>query len=130
MQFNPDITKQAVQVTFLKREINLFTQPIYFNEFEFVIKQEQKRLGVILDSSLNFQSHVREKIVNARRGIGVIRYISGYVTSDILDQMYRLYIRLHLDSWNIIYHKYDPELNLDFTKKLEVTQYTAALAVS
>ena len=85
---------------------------------------------MILDSSLNFQSHVREKIVSARRGIGVILYISGYVTLDVLDQMYRLYIRLHLDFWNIIYHKYDPELNLDFTKKLEATQYTAALTVS
>ena len=44
--------------------------------------------------------------------------------------MYKLYVRPHLDYGNIIYHKYDPELNLDFTKKLEATQYSAALAVS
>ena len=29
-----------------------------------------------------------------------------------------------------IYHKYDPEFTLDFTKRLESTQYPAALAVS
>ena len=110
--------------------IHTIHPPIYFNESEVVIKQEQKHLGLILDSSLNFQSHVREKIVSARRGIGVIRYMSRYVTRDVLDQMYKLYIRPHLDYGDIIYHKYDPEMNLDFTKKLEATQYTAALAVS
>ena len=130
MQFNPDITKQAIQVIFSQKRDKPIHPPIYFNESEVVIKQEQKHLGLILDSSLNFQSHVREKIVSARRGIGVIRYMSRYVTRDVLDQMYKLYIRPHLDYGDIIYHKYDPEMNLDFTKKLEATQYTAALAVS
>ena len=85
---------------------------------------------MILDSSLNFQGHVREKIVSTRRGIGVIRYMSRYVTREVLDQMYKLYVRPHLDYGDIIYHKYDPELNLDFTKKLEPTRYSTALAVS
>ena len=84
---------------------------------------------MILDSSFNFQSHVREKIVNARRGIGVIRYMSRYVTREVLDQMYKLYVRSHLNYGDIIYHKCNPELNLDFTKKLEAIQYSAALAV-
>ena len=68
--------------------------------------------------------------MSARRGIGVIRDMSRYVTHEVLDQMYKLYVRPHLDYGDIIYHKYDPELNLDFTKKLEATQYSAALAVS
>ena len=56
--------------------------------------------------------------------------MSRYVTHEVLDQMYKLYVRPHLDYGDIIYHKYNPELNLDITKKLEVTQYSAALAVS
>ena len=56
--------------------------------------------------------------------------MSRYVTRDVLDQMFKLYIRPYLDYGDIIYHKYEPELNQDFTKKLEATQYTAALAVS
>ena len=55
--------------------------------------------------------------------------MSRYAILEVLDQMYKLYVRPHLDYGDIIYHKYDPELNLDFTKKLEVTQYSAALAV-
>ena len=39
-------------------------------------------------------------------------------------------MRPHLDYGDIIYHTYDPESKLDFTKMLESTQYSAALAVS
>ena len=55
--------------------------------------------------------------------------MSRYVTREVLDKMYKLYVLPHLDYGDIIYHKYYPELNLDFTKKLEATQYSAALAV-
>ena len=71
---------------------------------------------MILDSRLNFNSHVREKIISAGRGIGVIRYLSKYVSRDVLDQMYKLHMRPHLDYGDIIYHKHDPDLELDFKK--------------
>ena len=71
---------------------------------------------MILDSRLNFNSQVKEKIISARRGIGVIRYLSKYVSRDVLDQTYKLYVRPHLDYGDIIYHKRDPDLKLDFTK--------------
>ena len=58
---------------------------------------------------------MREKIISARWGIGVIRYLSKYVSRDVLDQMYKLYVRPHFDYGDIT---------------LESTQYTAALAVS
>ena len=76
------------------------------------------------------QSHDLNAI-SARTEIGVTRYLSKYVSRDVLDQMYKLYVRSHLDYGDIIYHKHDPDLKLEFTKKkLESTQYSAALAVS
>ena len=87
--------------------------PIFFNWSEVAIKLEHEHLGMILGSKLNFHSHIRKAIIKVRRGIGIIRFLSKYV-----------------DYGDIIYHKYDPELNLEFTKKLESTQYSAALAVS
>ena len=39
-------------------------------------------------------------------------------------------MRPHLDYGNIIYHKYDPDFELHFTKKLESTQYSAVLAAT
>ena len=83
-----------------------------------------------LRENLNFLSHIREAIGKARRGIGMIRFLSKYVARDVLDQIYKLYVRPHLDYGDIIYHKYDPEMRLTFTQRLEQTQYSAALAVA
>ena len=82
-----------------------------------VKKDEHTHLGMILDSKLNF--NVREAIIMARRGIGIICYLSKYVSGDVLDQIYKLYVRPHLDHnySDIIYHKYDPQYTLELTKK-------------
>ena len=103
---------------------------VFFNGSEVAVKMEHKHLGMILDSKLNFQSHIREAIIKARRGIEIIHFLSKYVSWDVLDQIYKLYVRPHLDYGDIIYYKYDPEFKLDFTKKLESTQYSVALAVT
>ena len=94
-----------------------------------VKRDEHAHLGMTLDFKLNFNCHVREAIIKARRGIGIIRYLSEYVSRDVLDQICKLYIRSHLDYGNIMYHKYDPEYILELTKKLESTQYSVALDV-
>ena len=56
--------------------------------------------------------------------------MAKYVTRDVLDQMYKLYIRPHLDYGGIIYHKDDPDMSPSLTKCLELVQYFAALAVA
>ena len=56
--------------------------------------------------------------------------MSKYVSRDVLDQMYNLYVRPHLDYGDLIHHKDDPEASLSLTKRLESVQYTAALAVT
>ena len=82
-------------------------------------KIEHKHLGMILDFKLDFQSQVREAIVKARRGIGMIRYLSRYVSREVVNVIYKLYVKPHLDYGDIIYHKYDPAMRLTFTQKLE-----------
>ena len=47
---------------------------------------------MILDTKLNFQGHVKEAIYKARRGIGMIGYISKYISRDILGQLCKLYV--------------------------------------
>ena len=103
---------------------------MFFSGSEVAVKTEHKHLGMIVDSKLNFQSHIKEAIMKARRGIGIICFLSKYVSRDVLDQIYKLYVRPHLDYGDIIYHKYDPEFKLDFTKKLESTQYPAVFMVA
>ena len=56
--------------------------------------------------------------------------MAKYVTRDILDQMYKLYVRPHLDYGDVIFHRDDPEMNSSLTKRLESVQYSSALAVT
>ena len=90
MQFNLDKNKQAIQVIFSQKRTKPVHPPIFRNKSEVKIKDEQKHLGMILDSCLNINGNVREKINSARRGIGVVHYLSKYVSRDVLDQMYKL----------------------------------------
>ena len=60
----------------------------------------------------------------------MIKCLSKYVFREVLEQIYKLYVRPHLHYGDIIYHKHDPEMHLHFTQKLEQTQHSAALAVT
>ena len=130
VQFNPDKNKQAIQVIFSHRKSKPIHPPLTFNGSEVVTLNEHKHLGFFLDSALSFLRHTKEIIINSRRGVGIIRFMSEYVSRNILDQMYKLYVRPHLDYGDLIYHKDDPEVSLSLTKRLESVQYTAALAVT
>ena len=85
---------------------------------------------MILDSKLDYQSHTRQVLLKARRDIGMIRYLLKYVSRNVLDQIYKLYVRPHFDYGDITYHRYDPEMQSHFTQALEQTHYLAALAVT
>ena len=97
MQFNPDKNKQTMQVIFSQKRDTTVHPPLFSNGSEVVIKTEHKHLGMILDSKLTFLSHIKEAIIKARRGVGIVRFLSKYVTRDVLDQIYKLYVRPHLD---------------------------------
>ena len=56
--------------------------------------------------------------------------MAKYVKRDVLDQMYKRYVRPHLDYGDVIYHRDDPEMNSSLKKRLESVQYSAALAVA
>ena len=72
----------------------------------------------------------KKAIVKARKRLGIIRYMAKYVSRDVRDQIYKLYVRPDLDYGDIIHHKHDPKVTHDMTKRLERIQYSAALAVS
>ncbi len=127
MHFNAEKTEEVIFST--KRNVP-FHDVLKLGNEEIDRKTEQKHIGMILDSKLSFQIHIREALLKARRGIGMIRYISKYVSRNVLDQVYKLYVRPHLDYGDIIYHRYDPNMRLSVTKRLEQTQYHAALAVT
>ena len=60
---NPDVNKQDVQVIFSQKKNKSIHPPFFSNEAPAVMKDEKRHLGMILNSPLNFHSHVKEKIV-------------------------------------------------------------------
>ena len=137
MSFNPDPTKQAVEVLFSCKNISPDHPPLYFNGVEVERVSEHEHLGLTLDSKLTFVTHINEKISTARKWIGVIKHLSSYLPLKSLDQIYKMHIRPHLDYCDIIFHipvitnDFDSSLTLNYQMNaLEKTQYQAALAVS
>ena len=125
MQFNTDPNKQANEIIFSRKLVsnNLSRSPVKFNNNNIARCSHQKHLGVILDSNLNFNSHIDQKI----KMIGVIRRLSINVPCNALLTIYKSLIRPHLDCGDILY---DKPSNDNFQNKIEKFQYTSCLAIT
>ena len=126
MEFNPDISKQAIEVIFSHKRKKPVHPTLFFNGIPVKRETHTEHLGVILDQRLSFRLHIEEKIKKANKGLGLLRFLSKYVTRPVLDKMYKMYVRPHLDYGDIIYHN---QLK-DSMQLLESVQYQAALIVT
>ena len=137
MYFNPEPTKQAVEVLFSQKKNNLPHPPLFFNGPIVSKVDVHKHLGLILDSKLSFVHHITEKIKISKKIINILRYLSKYLPLKTLDQMYKMFIRPHLDYGDVIYHVphcpnlFDSSISLHpLMEKVENVQYQAALAIT
>ena len=120
MEFNPDPTKQATEVSFSCKNSSPNHPQLIVNGLSVVKVNDQKHLGLILDSRLSFEKHINEKIIKAKKNVGIIKHLSKFLPLKTLDQMYKALVRPHLDYCDIIYHipsrlnpappRYDPKL--------------------
>ena len=100
-------------------------------------KKFHRHLGLTLDSKLAFTEHINDKIKIANRFIGVLKYLSKYLPLKTLDQMYKMFIRPHLDYGDVIFHiphtqsLFDSSISLHpLMERMEQVQYQAALAIT
>ena len=126
MVFNPDITKQAIEVIFSVKKKKPHHPELTFNDVPVAREDHTKHLGVHLDSKLNFSKHITEAVRKATKGLGLLKYLSKYVSRKVLDLSYKLYVRPHLDYGDVIFHNQREDL----MKLIEQVQYKAALIVS
>ena len=84
MKFNPNLNKQATELLFSCKQIGPNHPSLFFNESVVPTVIEQKHLGLILDSKLSFERHVNEKIIKAKKGIGIIKYLSKFLPLKLL----------------------------------------------
>ena len=104
MEFNPDPTKQATEVVFSCKKSSPNHPQLIFNGRAVGKVNDQKHLSLILDSRLSFEKHLNEKIIKAKKNVGILKHLAKFLPLKTLDQMYKALVRSHLDYCDIIYH--------------------------
>ena len=135
LEFDPDPMKQANEVLFSCKKSIPYHPRLTFNRSVVTKVNEQKHLGLVLNSDLPFGKHLNEKIIKAKKNLGIIKHLLSFLPLNSLDQMYKALVRSHLDYCDIIY--YIPskqnqlgELLSTLMEKAEKIQYQAALAIT
>ena len=82
---------------------------------------------MFLDSELEFEDHIKGVFEKTSKSIGLIRKLRNFLPRPSLLQIYKSFVRPHLDYSDIIYDKAFIEY---FQKKLNSIQYNAALAIT
>ena len=126
MIFNPDITKQAIEVIFSCKKQKPDHPELNFNGIPVAREPFTKHLRVYLDSRLNFSKHIKEQVLKAMKGVSSLKCLSKYVNQNVLDISYKMYVRPHLDYGDVIFHNQ----RKDLMYLIERVQYKAALIVS
>ena len=127
MQFNPDPNKQANEIIFSRKlgSNNLSHPPVKFSNNN--ITRCSRHLRIVLDSNLNFTSHIDQKMKKCNKMIGLITQLSVNLPRNALLTIYKSFIRPHLDYGDILY---DKPGNDNFQNEMEKFQYRACLAIS
>ena len=127
MTFNHDLTKQAQEVIF-SRKLNKPVHPnLTFNNSQVSQTESHKHLGLILDSKLNFNKHLKNVLDKISKTVGLIRKFQPILPRFSLLTIYKTFIRTHLDYGDMIY---DQTYNASFHRKLESVQCSACLAIT
>ena len=127
MSFNPDRTKQAQQIVF-SRKTSLRSHPgLMFNNSIVNVTSIHKHLGMIFDSKLSFDEHLKPVLKKISKTVGLLRKFQVVLPRTSLITIYKLFARPHLDFGNIMY---DQASNESFHQRIESIQYNAAIAIT
>ena len=94
MSFNPDPRKQAVKSVFSRKNVKVDHPVILFNDVPVSAVDQHKHLAY----------HIQAAIAKSRKAIGMLKFMSKYLSRNTLNELYKLYVRPHLDYGDVIYH--------------------------
>ena len=117
----------AQEVLFLRKKSKVIHPSLIFNGKDVNRSESQKHLGLVLDSKLNFDMHLKGKFSNINNGMTLLRKLRHSIPRKPLLSIYKTFLRPYLDYYDVIY---DKPHNEKFTDTLESIQYNAALAVT
>ena len=127
MSFNFGSSKQAQEVIF-SRKLQKSTHPtLSFNKNAVTQSVTQKHLGMLFDTKLEFQGHLKSIINKINKTIGLLCKLHNTLPRLPLLTIYKSFLRPQLDYGDIIYNQ---AYNVSFHQKLESVQYNSALAIT
>ena len=86
-----------------------------------------KHLGMIFDSKLNVDQHLKSVLKKISKPVGLLRKFQGNLPRTSLITIYKSFARPHLDYGDIIY---DQTFNESFHQRIESIQYNTAIATT
>ena len=105
ISFNPDPNKQAQEVIFSRKRNKPNHPSLNFNNTVAIQSTTHKHLGMILDTKLDFQELLEDKLSNISKTIGLLRNLHKILTRLPLLTVCKSFIRTHLDYGEITYDK-------------------------
>ena len=127
MNFNPVPTKQAHKVICSRKTKETYHPLLVFNNTNVSQSSSRKHLGVILDSKLIFDEHLKMISLKVSKTLGLFRKLHNLLSRSALITIYKAFVRPYLDYGDILY---DQAYNMSFHHKLESIQYNACLAIT
>ena len=110
------------------RKINKIDHPpLYFNQNLVKSSSTHKHLGMVLDTRLDFNLHLKNVQNKVNKTIGLLRKLQNTLPRTSLITIFKSFIRPLLDYGDIIY---DRAYNTSFHQNIESIQYSAALAIT
>ena len=127
MNFNPDPNKQAREIIFSRKKTALLHPVVHFDNRQVKLTQIHKHLGMMLDTNLSYEHHIKSILNKVNKTIGLLRKSQLTLPRQSLITIYKTFIRPHLDYGDVIY---DHAFNDSFYQRLESIQYNVAIAIT
>ena len=127
MNFNPDPNKQAREIIFSRKKTASLRPVVHFDNRPVKLTQIHKHLGMMLDTNLSYEHHIKSILNKVNKTIGLLRKSQLTLPRQSLITIYKTFIRPHLDYGDVIY---DRAFNDSFYQRLESIQYNVAIAIT
>ena len=127
MNFNPDPNKQAQEIIFSRKKTASLHPVLYFDNKPVKSTQIHKHLGIMLDSNLSYEHHIKSILNKVNKTIGLLRKFQLILPRHSLIAIHKTFIRRRLHYDDVIY---DRAFNESFHQHLESIQYDAAIAIT
>ena len=101
MLFNPDPSKQAIEICFSQKRDNENYPLLAFNDAKVQLGTSQKHLGLILGSKLDFKKHIDNKINKCNKVIDIMERLSLILSRKSLLTTYKSVVWHNLDRADI-----------------------------